>query len=26
MTTLKQAIDDSIEELPKRKLRLAIAA
>jgi len=26
MTTLKQSIDDSLEELPKRKIRLAIAA
>ena len=26
MTTLKQAIDASIEELPKRKIRLALAA
>lgn len=26
MTTLKEAIDDSIEELPRRKIRMALAA
>jgi len=26
MTTLKQAIDDSLEDLPKRKIRLSLAA